>query len=81
MFHQLDVRYEALRPRDAKKERQVLASLAEVGQLLPVVVVGAGQADRYVLLDGHNARSGASRSPIPEHPDPPFRSIPITSAG
>jgi ParB/RepB/Spo0J family partition protein len=51
-FHQLDLRYQALRRRDPKKERQVLASLAEVGQLLPVVVVGAGQAGHYVLLDG-----------------------------
>jgi ParB family transcriptional regulator, chromosome partitioning protein len=51
-FHQLDLRYQALRRRDPKKERQVLASVAEVGQLLPVVVVGASQAGHYVLLDG-----------------------------
>jgi ParB family chromosome partitioning protein len=60
-FHQLDLRYAALRRRDAKKERQVLASLAEVGQLLPVVVVGAGQAGRYVLLDGHKRERGLRR--------------------
>jgi hypothetical protein len=34
-FHQLDCRYEALRKRDPRKERQLLASLAEHGQLLP----------------------------------------------
>jgi ParB/RepB/Spo0J family partition protein len=60
-FHQLDLRYAPLRRRDAKRERQVLASLAEVGQLLPVVVVGAGQADRYVLLDGHKRARGLRR--------------------
>ena len=60
-FHQLDLRYEALRRRDAKKERHVLASLAEVGQLLPVVVVGAGQADRYILLDGFKRERGLRR--------------------
>jgi ParB/RepB/Spo0J family partition protein len=60
-FHQLDLRYQALRRRDPKKERQVLASLAEVGQLLPVVVVGAGHDDRYVLLDGHKRARGLRR--------------------
>jgi ParB-like chromosome segregation protein Spo0J len=40
-LHQLDRRYEALRKRDPRKERQLLGSLAEHGQLLPVVVVAA----------------------------------------
>ena len=40
-FHQLDLRYDALRTRHVRKERQVLASLADHGQLLPVVVVDA----------------------------------------
>jgi ParB/RepB/Spo0J family partition protein len=60
-FHQLDLRYEALRKRDAKKERQVLASLAEVGQLLPVVVVRATESDRYVLLDGYKRERALRR--------------------
>jgi len=60
-FHQLDMRYAALRRRDPKKERQVLASLAEVGQLLPVVVVGAGRTDRFALLDGFKRARGLQR--------------------
>lgn len=50
-LHQLDLRYEALRRRGARKERAVLASIAEIGQQTPVVVVpGDGVA---VLLDGY----------------------------
>lgn len=52
-FHRLDLRYEALRTRDAKRERQVLASLSEVGQLLPVIVVRESSAGGYVLVDGY----------------------------
>jgi len=53
-LHQLDLRYEKLRRRNASKERQLVASLAEKGQQLPVVVVpGGDQALSYVLLDGY----------------------------
>ena len=52
-LHQLELRYEKLRRQNAKKERQLVASLAENGQLLPVVVVGAGTLGTYVLLDGY----------------------------
>lgn len=52
--HQLDLRYEKLRRRSASKERQLVASLAEKGQQLPVVVVGGSdQASSYVLVDGY----------------------------
>ena len=50
-FHQIDLRYEQLRRRNLRKERQILASLAEQGQLLPVVVVAV--EGRFVLLDGY----------------------------
>ncbi len=50
-FHQLDLRYEALRRRHPRKERHLLASLAEHGQLLPVVVVAADAP--FVLVDGY----------------------------
>lgn len=52
-LHQLDLRYEKLRRRNAAKERQLAASLTEKGQLLPVVVVRAESEQRYVLLDGY----------------------------
>lgn len=48
---QLELRYEKLRRRNAHKERQLVASLAEKGQLLPVVVVRDG--DAFVLVDGY----------------------------
>jgi ParB/RepB/Spo0J family partition protein len=53
-FHQLDRRWEHLRVRHATRQRRLLASLAEVGQQTPIVVVAVeGQADRYVVIDGY----------------------------
>lgn len=53
-FHQLDRRWEHLRVRHPARQRRLLASLAESGQQMPIVVVAAeGQADRYVVIDGH----------------------------
>ena len=51
-FHQIDLRYEHLRRHNPQIERQLLASLADDGQKVPVVVLALGQ-DRYVLLDGY----------------------------
>jgi ParB/RepB/Spo0J family partition protein len=51
--HQIELRYEALRQRDPRRERQILASLAERGQLCPVVVLPAEAGGAYVLLDGY----------------------------
>jgi len=40
--------------RHPARQRRLLASLAEVGQQAPIVVVEAqGQADRYVVIDGY----------------------------
>ncbi len=50
-LHQLDLRYETLRRRNPRKERALVSSLAEAGQLVPIVVVGA--SDRHVVLDGY----------------------------
>jgi ParB family chromosome partitioning protein len=53
-FHQLDRRWEHLRVRHPARQRRLLASLADSGQQTPIVVVAAeGQADRYVVIDGH----------------------------
>lgn len=49
--HQLDLRYEALRTRNARRERQLLASLADSGQRTPIVVVRDGAS--LVLVDGY----------------------------
>ena len=52
-FHQLDRRWERLRARHPARQRRLLASLAECGQQVPIVVVAAeGEADRYVIIDG-----------------------------
>ncbi len=51
-LHQLDLRYQALRRRSARKERAVLASLAEIGQQTPVVVLRS-EGKRPILLDGY----------------------------
>jgi ParB/RepB/Spo0J family partition protein len=50
-FHQLDLRYERLRVRQPARERRLLASLADAGQQMPIVVVTAGAT--YVVVDGH----------------------------
>lgn len=52
-FHQLDLRYESLRKRDPRKESRLLASLEEVGQTCPAVVLPQVPGGSYVLLDGY----------------------------
>ena len=51
-YHQLDLRYETLRRRDPRRERQILASIGTQGQVCPVVVLPA-EGGRYILLDGY----------------------------
>ena len=51
--HQMDLRYEGLRSTSQSKEHRLLATLAQVGQQSPVVVVPSGEANRYVLIDGY----------------------------
>jgi len=50
-IHQVDLRYEGLRTRNTVREARLLASLAEVGQQVPVVVVATGGP--HVLVDGY----------------------------
>lgn len=50
-LHQLERRYEALRTRSAARERKVLASISEIGQQLPIVVVR--DRERLVVVDGY----------------------------
>ena len=62
-FHQLDRRWEHLRVRHPARQRRMLASLAEVGQQTPIVVVAAeGQADRYVVIDGYKRIAALEQS-------------------
>jgi ParB/RepB/Spo0J family partition protein len=48
---QLDLRYERLRTRNATRERRLLSAIAEVGQQMPIVVVGDDA--RWVVVDGY----------------------------
>ena len=50
-IRQLDRRYEGLRTRNAGLERRLLASLAENGQQVPIVVVRAETS--HVVIDGY----------------------------
>jgi ParB-like chromosome segregation protein Spo0J len=52
-FHQLDLRYERLHVRQPARERRLLASLAELGQQMPIVVVNGGGAGGHVVVDGY----------------------------
>jgi len=50
---QLDLRYSRLRLRVPKRERRLLASIAEVGQLVPIAVVNSdSDPSRAVVIDG-----------------------------
>jgi ParB/RepB/Spo0J family partition protein len=61
-FHQLDRRWEHLRVRDPARQRRLLASLAEAGQQVPIVVVAAeGQANHYVVIDGYKRLAALQR--------------------
>ncbi len=48
---QLDRRYEALRTRSTTRERRLLASLAEIGQQVPIIIVR--DDTRLVIVDGY----------------------------
>jgi ParB family chromosome partitioning protein len=50
-FHQLDLRYDALRVRQPARERRLLASIADIGQQTPIVVVPAEAP--YLVVDGY----------------------------
>jgi len=53
-FHQLDRRWEHLRVRQPRRQRQLMASLAESGQQTPIVVVlCSDHPNRYLVIDGH----------------------------
>ena len=49
----LDLRYTGLRARRPVAEKRLMASLGEAGQQSPVFVVPAGEAGRYVVIDGY----------------------------
>jgi ParB-like chromosome segregation protein Spo0J len=48
----LDVRYERLRRSDPRREKRLLASLAEVGQQFPILVVD-GEGGAVIVVDGY----------------------------
>ena len=50
-LHQLELRHRDLRIHDGKERRQLIGSVAEVGQQVPVVVIR--DAERFVLIDGY----------------------------
>ena len=53
-FHQLDLRYEELRVRRPSARTRLLASLAERGQQVPIVVIAlADEPNRFLVIDGY----------------------------
>jgi ParB family chromosome partitioning protein len=52
-FHQIDLCFEHLRKRKPVMEDRLLASLASVGQQVPIVVLPQDNKDRYALVDGY----------------------------
>lgn len=60
-FHQLELRYQALRRTSPERERRLLASLADKGQQIPIVVVKGKEPERYVVVDGYKRVRGLKR--------------------
>jgi ParB-like chromosome segregation protein Spo0J len=60
-FHQLELRYERLRIVRPEQERRLLASLAEVGQQVPIVVVQPASSSQPVVMDGYKRIRGLRR--------------------
>jgi ParB-like chromosome segregation protein Spo0J len=61
-IHRLDLRYEGLRVRSPERDRRLVASLAEVGQAVPIVVVdGEGATADPVVIDGYRRIRALSR--------------------
>lgn len=52
-FHQLELRYERLRIVRPEQERRLLASLADVGQQVPIVIVQQASGNQLVVIDGY----------------------------
>jgi ParB/RepB/Spo0J family partition protein len=53
-FHQLDRRWEHLRVREPQRQRRLLASLADIGQQTPIVVIVSPEdRQRYLVIDGY----------------------------
>lgn len=53
-LEQLDLRYKRLRVRSVERDKRLVASLSQVGQLVPIVVVRADEAaERPVVIDGY----------------------------
>lgn len=50
-LHQLELRHDDLRIHDGDRRRRLIASVAEIGQQVPVVAVRDGE--RLVLIDGY----------------------------
>lgn len=60
-FHQLDRRLGHLRVRSPQRQRRLVASLAEVGQQTPIVVVAAEEPNRYLVIDGYKRIAALER--------------------
>jgi len=53
-FHQLDRRWEHLRAHEPHRQRRLLASLADIGQQTPIVVIASPEdSRRYLVIDGY----------------------------
>jgi hypothetical protein len=50
-LHQLELRHHDLRIHDAEQRRRLIGSVAEIGQQVPVIVIGEGE--RLILIDGY----------------------------
>jgi ParB family transcriptional regulator, chromosome partitioning protein len=61
-LHLLDRKYEGLKVRNRKEETRLVATLADNGEVSPVVVVKSGETEgRYVVIDGYKRLRAVSR--------------------
>ncbi len=63
-FHQLELRYERLRVVHPEAERRLLASLAEIGQQAPILVVARADTDERGLSTLEKTAVGAGAGAV-----------------
>ena len=76
---QLDLKYAHLRVNDPSGSKALLASVAESGQQVPVLVVVGSPESQYILIDGYR-RVGALSKLALDHVDAVLLSVPEAGA-
>lgn len=67
-IEKLDTRYEGLRLKDMRREKELLSSIMEEGIQSPLLVISQSESNRKILLDGYKRQRCANRLNLAEVP-------------